>query len=363
MFSPSRLTLARERRGMTKKRLAEKIGVSIRALTKYEVGDFEPSAEHVDALARELSFARSFFFAEEIDMPDASGVSFRSMAAMTSAQRSAAIGAATLAVALDDWISARFVRPDCDLPSFRDLDPEAAASMLRTTWGLGEQPIKNVVRQLEAHGVRVYSLAEQCREMDAFSFWRGDVPFVFLNTQKSAEHSRFDASHELAHLVLHRHGGPQGGPLEQQANAFAAAFLMPRGGLLAKAPRIPDVNTLISLKSYWGVSVAALNYRLHTCRLISDWHYRNVCVKIAKLGYRMSEPEPSARETSGMLQRVFQELRDNDVSKEDVARDLHISTTELEDFVFGLVMQRVAGEPDDSVPTPPARTAHKLRRV
>ncbi|MEU8739183.1 ImmA/IrrE family metallo-endopeptidase [Streptomyces halstedii] len=40
-------------------------------------------------------------------------------------------------------------------------------------------------------------------EVDAFAVWREGVPFVFLNTQKSAERGRFDAAHEFGHLVMH----------------------------------------------------------------------------------------------------------------------------------------------------------------
>ena len=50
---------------------------------------------------------------------------------------------------------------------------------------------------LEAKGVRVFSLAENTRNVDAFSSWREERPFVFLNMQKTAERSRFDAAHEL----------------------------------------------------------------------------------------------------------------------------------------------------------------------
>jgi hypothetical protein len=63
---------------------------------------------------------------------------------------------------------------------------------------------------LEARGIRVFSLTEPCFELNAFSHWVAVTPFVFLNTMKTAESSRFDAAHELGHLVLHRHGAPQG---------------------------------------------------------------------------------------------------------------------------------------------------------
>jgi IrrE N-terminal-like domain len=61
-------------------------------------------------------------------------------------------------------------------------------------------------------------------------------PFVFLNTLKSGEHSRFDAA-ELGHLVLHRHAAPNGQEAEQDANAFASALLMPSASVRAHAPR------------------------------------------------------------------------------------------------------------------------------
>jgi len=56
----------------------------------------------------------------------------------------------------------------------------------------------------------------------------------FLNTLKQSERGRFDAGHELGHLVLHQHGSPNGGQeIERAANDFAAAFLMPRSSVLA----------------------------------------------------------------------------------------------------------------------------------
>ncbi len=87
---------------------------------------------------------------------------------------------------------------------------------------------------------------------------------MFLNLQKTAEHGRFDAAHELGHLVLHRHGSPGGREAEREAHAFASAFLMPEASVIARAPRFATIDQLEKLKRIWGVSVAALNHRLHT---------------------------------------------------------------------------------------------------
>ena len=86
-------------------------------------------------------------------------------------------------------------------------------------------------------------------------------PYVFLNTIKSAESSRFDAAHELAHLVLHQDGSVAGRLAEDQANRFASAFLMPRADVLSVLPRVQHLQQLIDKKSRWRVSLAALNYR------------------------------------------------------------------------------------------------------
>src|ERR1019366_9779137 len=173
----------------------------------------------------------------------------------------------------------------------------------------------------ESRGVRVFSLAIDAAEVDAFSMWRQDAPFVFLNTAKSAEHGRFDGGHELGHLVMHRHGPPQGQDAEREANAFASAFLMPRSTVLAVAPRFTTVDRLIELKKIWNVSVAALAYRMHTLDVMSDWQYRNVAIELSQRGYRKTEPAPSPRETSQIFAKVAAALREDGIAKDAVAAE------------------------------------------
>ena len=173
-----------------------------------------------------------------------------------------------------DLIEKRLTLPAPAVPDLREEDPDAAAMALRQQWGLGERPVRNMVHLLEAKGVRVFTLFEDTTEVDAFSLWRATTPFVFLNTMKSAERSRFDAAHELGHLVLHRHAGaPQGREAEHEANRFASAFLMPRGSVFAVAPVFPSLDRLAALKRQWIVSVGAIAYRLHALGLLTDWHY------------------------------------------------------------------------------------------
>lgn len=350
-FNPSRLTLARRRRGLKKSKLADAAGLDARTVTAYEAGEFAPDPPRLARLGEVLRFPVAFFQGDDLEEPTPDIASFRAMSKMTAAKRDMALGAGALALALNEWIVARFELPAADLPDLsREPNPEAAAMALRRIWGLGELPVKNVVHLLESRGVRVYTLAVDALEVDAFSMWRDGTPFVFLNTHKSAEHSRFDAAHELGHLVMHRHGPPSGQQAEAEANAFASAFLMPRASVLAHAPRLTTVDHLLPLKKMWTVSVAALAYRLHTLGVLSDWHYRMLFIEIGKRGYRTKEPEEAPREISMVLAKVFAALREDGVTRQDVADELQILVDEIDQLVFGLALTSLPGGNVSGVP-------------
>lgn len=363
MFNPSRLTLARKRRGRSKKDLAESAGLTRRTISKYESGEAEPSAKSIQRLAKELRYPVGFFSGPTIETPSLRSVSFRALSAMRASQRDSCIGQAGVAECLLDWIVERYTLPATDIPDVeRYTNPESVADAVRMSWGLGERPIKNMVHLLEAHGVHVFSLSEEGREVDAFSYWRSSSPIVFLNTLKSAERGRMDAAHELGHLVMHRHGGPRGREAEREADAFASALLMPRGSVLASKPRAADIRALVKMKRKWNVSAAALNYRLHAVGLITDHRYRSNCIEMAKRGFNQAEPNGIERETSQVLHKVFRDLRRDGVAVSDVAAELCITTEELTGLVFGLERELRhlpgGGEPGDRRPTP-----HPLKRV
>jgi len=305
MFTPSRLSLARRRRGLTKKGLAEAVGVQPNTVFRYETGEIVPGPETLGVISTTLQFPLEFFAGNDIQEPQDGAASFRSMSAMSAGERDAALAAGTLSFLLSDWIDQRFDLPDVDLEDLDGDPPEIAARSLREYWALGERPIKNMVNLLEAKGVRVFTLAENTSTVDAFSLWRGNRPFVFLNTSKTPEHSRFDTAHELGHLVLHRHGGPRGRRAEDEANSFASAFLMPAADVIATIPRIHTLNQIVELKKRWAVSAMALIHRLHQLGIMSDWQYRMLCIQATELGYRQSEPFGIELEKSVVWQKVL----------------------------------------------------------
>jgi Zn-dependent peptidase ImmA (M78 family)/DNA-binding XRE family transcriptional regulator len=338
MFNPQRLSLARRRRRLSSKGFAELIGMSPVTVTRLEKANNEPEPETVDLIAKKLGFPREFFFGDDIDDLDKDSASFRSLTSMTARERDAALASGSLAYLLSDYVASKFNLPEPKLIDLsQERDPAAAARTLRQVWALGEQPISSMIKLLESKGVRVFSLAENTKNVDAFSCWRSNFPYVFLNTFKSAERSRLDAAHELAHLILHKHGGPrQGRDAEMEANSFASSFLMPRADVRSRLPFVGRLDELIVAKKRWGVSTAALAYRLHKLGTLSDWQYRMFCIQINQRGFRTEEPNSLPREESVVWKKVFTELWSERISKNQVAADLHLPPDELENLVFGL---------------------------
>jgi Zn-dependent peptidase ImmA (M78 family)/DNA-binding XRE family transcriptional regulator len=338
MFSCDRLRLARQRRKLTGKALADAARVSPVTVSKIENGH-QPEDYVVDQLAQALRYPRDFFFLDAVELPDAEIVSFRSLKKMSAGERDASLAAGALGTELYKWIDGRFNLPEADLIDLTKERnrPESAARMLRQHWGLGDRPIGNMLKLLEAKGIRILSLSESTLNVDAYSFWHDDVPYIFLNQEKSAERSIFDSAHELGHLVLHYHAGAKNERgAEMQADRFASAFLMPEADILSHAAGIFTASQIIQAKKRWKVSAMALAFRLHSLNIITEWNYRSLCIELGKRGYRSSEPDGVERETSSVLLQVLTTLWAKRLTKADIAHDLRIPLEEIESLIFRL---------------------------
>lgn len=199
MLTPSRLTLARTRRGLTAAELARKSGVSARAIGEYERGQRKPKPATIESLAGALAFPAAFLTAPEPPRPQNGPVDAQATAA------------AQLAIEFNGWLERLFVLPQPDLPP-----PRTSPGSTRAAWRLDHGPAPNMVQLLESHGVRVFSLPVDCAAQEAFSCWHNGTPFVFLNPTATPEQARFDATRQLAVLLGH-----------DEPVAFAAEFLMP----------------------------------------------------------------------------------------------------------------------------------------
>ncbi|MFC0545461.1 helix-turn-helix domain-containing protein [Kutzneria chonburiensis] len=357
MFTPARLKLARQRRQLTAAALARALDVGPRSVSDFEHGRRTPTGAELAELARVLGFPVEFFAAGEPAELAEDVVSFRARAKLPARRRTGALAAGRLAIEFNAFLERRFTLPEVDVPVV-DSTPSAAVDAVREQWQLGSKPAPNLVHLLEAHGVRVFSLGVDHTDVDAFSFWHDGTPYVFLNTAKSAEHGRFDAAHELGHLVLHAGGRPLNGvDVEAEADAFASAMLMPDVDVLTYVPDDPTKDQVLRACPRWRVSPLALTRRLRELRQVGDDVYRALGADLAKL----DSDSDQARESSQLLAKVFKALREQGMSPHELAAELMLSTQELNNIVFGLVVTALPGR-SSALRTPGGRTAH-LRLV
>ena len=337
MFNPHRLKIARHRCKLTQKALSEQTGLSQITVSRLESAVNKPEQETVSRIANFLGFPVGFFYGDDLDELTADSASFRSLSGMTARERDAALATGAIAYLLDDWVQERFNLPDVEVADLGfEGNPDNAARMLRQYWGLGEKPIQHMIKLLESKGVRVFSISENTINVDAFSCWRNGIPYIFLNKFKSAERSRFDAAHELGHLVLHKHGGTRHNRnAEREANEFASAFLMPEMDVVPHFSNFVSLEEIIEKKRRWRVSVAALAYRLHRLGSISNWIYHSLCIQISRNGYRNCEPNGISREKSIVWSQVLENLWLDRITKHDIANELFVPIEEIEGILFG----------------------------
>ncbi|HEX6025194.1 MAG TPA: ImmA/IrrE family metallo-endopeptidase [Solirubrobacter sp.] len=102
---------------------------------------------------------------------------------------------------------------------------------------------------------------------------------LWVNGNQFAPRRRFTLAHEFGHAWIGHDGrlevdsfetlsGGTSNPLEVQANAFAAEFLMPKAGL-DRFEREPTLEDVVALASRYGVSAPAMVIRMEQLKLAS----------------------------------------------------------------------------------------------
>ena len=307
---PARLTQARELAGQTKTQVAQALQVSGAAVTQWESGGKRPTHENLAALSRHLDVPLTLFFRDlPVALNSRGPLSFRAwQSAGTRQANRKATRLAELTAEIFAWLDERVTLPAPVLPPplgeqgggvDAEVDVEAAAKLTRQTWGLGERPLLKLGELLESRGVFLCPATFGDERFDAFSCVLGGRAFLFLGTEKQDRaRSRFDAAHELGHLVLHRHldAGELREPAahalaEAQSHRFASAFLLP-ATTFSLDVRETDLHGFLNLKPKWAVSVQSMVVRARELGLISPERYGELFKQMGWRRWRQAQGEP-----------------------------------------------------------------------
>ncbi|MEV0287949.1 XRE family transcriptional regulator [Kribbella sp. NPDC050820] len=347
-FDSARLTQARRLAGLTKKAVADQLGVSPVAVGQWEAGTHPPRPDHIVGLAEALDVPAAFLAAgRPYARLEASSAHFRSLRRTPAIQRAKAIAFTEQVWELTYALEKRIQLPPVDLPGFSageiatdamPSDPARAAQELRRRWDLGTGRIPQLVRTMEHHGL-IVTLAPfagaATATVDAFSTSHLPRPMVALTPDRADDvyRHRFTAAHELGHLVLHGDTVPGDTQQEKEADQFAAELLTPAAVITPLLPARMDFKALDRLSKEWGVAVESLVYRCREVGKISEPAYRRAFQRLAQLRkLNLFQPEPVAKypgENPLLLRRAFELAEKNGLTLPQLADELKVKLPRL----------------------------------
>ena len=370
-FDGKRLAHARVSRGLRKKELADLIRVTPSAVTQYEQGSSSPGPSVIAELSLVLSYPPSFFERgrprSEISHDECH---FRRLRSTSKLERSRVLARAELLMELVGVVERHGVAfPPLDLPN--DLSRfagslshvEEVAVNLRKGWGLGIGPIDNMVRLLESKGCIVTRLHSESESVDAFSTWMPRRPLVVLSSNKdNVERSRYDAAHELAHLVFHHDAEPGSRHIEEQAHKLGAAILMPAQAIRKEFPRRFSWEKYFDLKERWKVSLAALVRRARDLGIISKATYKRTMVQYSTYGWRNGEPGNLTQpEQPVLIPKALSALDARlGITIATIAEELCIKPIDLQSL-YSPQENKLVVSPEESSPYNPVSSLEKQR--
>jgi Zn-dependent peptidase ImmA (M78 family) len=197
---------------------------------------------------------------------------------------------------------------------------------------------------LESKGIVVCRYEMQDENVEAFSFWNGPRPFVFIASEKEAGvRRRYDLAHELGHLVLHRwieqsdlEDRPTLKAIEREADKFAGAFLLPSTSFPNEV-YTTRLDAFVPLKERWKVSIQAMVFRCRDLDLIDDDQTLNLYKQISFRRWRKNEPLDDPRkipiEQPRLLKRAVElVLESGKKHPDDILNELALSAGWIEAF-------------------------------
>ncbi len=325
----ARLQAGRELRGLSQTALAREAGITAAAISQFENGHSRPTPATLLKLSHALELPLAYFARHHghvVGEPPAAF--FRSLRSTSAAERRRATALVGLVHELVHAVEQHVALPPADAPENHPVHDDAgidrAAADAREQLDLDPHaPVPDVVRSMERHGIVTARFRVEGHQMDAFSIDYPDRPVVVLGADKGhRDRSRFDAAHELGHLVLHgpEHAGTK--EAENQAHRFAAAFLMPADAIRNDLPRRADWERLAHLKREWGVSIAALLKRAQTLGKMDSTAYTQAMKTLSARGWRKREPvDLGPAEKPVLLTKALEVAASHGVTLDDLAAE------------------------------------------
>lgn len=347
MFNGRSLTNIRIFRGLSRKQLAEKVGITEQAIWQFENGYTTPKLEVVNQLKYIFNVKSMYFYQDDIveetkveNNIHPAYIAYRSETINSVKKSQSESMHITFVDAFLRNIEGRIKYPENILYKLReetikylqenkgipkDDQIYSIAMNARKILGLSKANNENLLYLLEKAGCFIFE-KEIGDRIDAYSVWSEDNrAYIMLgNIKKSAVRRNFDLAHELGHLLMHykveftMQDKESYKQLEKEANKFASEFLLPKKQFIrdfSMVDRKSNPDAYLDLKKKWLVSMQAIAVRAMNLELISYQQYRYFLISINRKGYKYAEPldDKIPLHRPGKIKSVLKILFDNKI--------------------------------------------------
>lgn len=329
-FNSSRLKAARLLAGLSLRQVEEglKNKVTYNSINKYEKGLMQPDNGIILRLAEILNVTPLYFF--EKNQIELGEINFRKKSSLTGTEIEL-IKAKTkdkveryLETERLLNISKKFTNPVARKLIKEPDRAEEIAEIVRDEWGLGTNPISNVIEMLEENEVKVIEI-DAPEKFDGLSTFVDDgVPVTVVNDSFTIERKRFTALHELGHLVMNLKIESDR-DVENTCNRFAGAMLFPASEVkktLGNKRSNIAFGELVSIKEEYGISAQAIMRRALDLEIISPISYKQFFKKIASNKKEVGMGQYKSEEKSHRLIQMVCRLTSEGVISIDKAASL-----------------------------------------
>ena len=326
----------RLKNNMTKRALADAIGVTPMAITNYENGDRNPNMDTLKLLANALNIKVTDFLANTGGELQFSHGKFRK------GSKLGVMNQEYIRETVEEYFG-RFFQVVSFLGGQKVLEPvpeikkipwmddtENAAKELRKYLGISiNGPVPNLVEILENKGILVFFIEV---DSDYFSGMNGTVngiPYIVINRAMPPARIRSTIVHEVAHFAFDWPEDLSDKDEEELATAISGAFLFPKEDayreLGYKRSSISKAMTM-TCKEY-GISIYMLVKRARLCEIINDSVEKVFSIRASKAGWRKAEPDWGIQKEEPNLfeQLVYRAVTEEEISVQKGAELLKTS--------------------------------------
>jgi Zn-dependent peptidase ImmA (M78 family)/DNA-binding XRE family transcriptional regulator len=335
------LRLARQRMGFQQSDAAEHLSVTQSTLSRYESEVSDPDTSFIQKAAKLYNFPPDFFAQSfpGCSTPLSVHPYFRKKKDVTARDVDRISAELNLRALHANRVLERIeIQPSLKLPEFESsqtVDPEKIAIKLRTDWKLGDGPIQSLTRLAEQAGIWVFLYPLVGISVSGVTLSvKGSPPIIILNSEHPADRLRFTLAHEIGHLIMHRNPSLHldEKDLEDQANSFAGAFLMPASALKKVIPKDLSLGKLAELKLEWKCAMAALHYRAKQLDLISEQRSKRLYQQFSMHKIRLREPASLdfPKEEPTLVTKIFKAFMDAmKFQSNSMAKYLHVTEADF----------------------------------